>query len=128
MVSRFEGFFKKHAALVLRREFNQFVDFLDEDDNEIRLRCFVDFDDIPSGEGFSDLQGKLSVKTTALRRRIPVDETGLWIKARIHGQMFDVYGCEPDQFGSTVFNVRRRFDQQQHSNQFDLSGTQQPYL
>jgi hypothetical protein len=124
MVSRFEGFFKKHAAPVLRREFNQFVDFLDDDDNEIRLRCFVDLEEIPTGEGFADLQGKVTVKTSSLRRRIPVDETGVWSKARIHDQLFDVYACHPDQFGSTVFNVRRRYESQQHSNVFDITGRQ----
>jgi hypothetical protein len=128
MVSKFESFFKLRAMPGLRREFNQMVDFIDEDGNEIRLRAFVDLEDIPSGDGFADLQGNLSVRTTSLRRRIPVDETGLWTKARIHSDMFDIYAVKPDEFGSTIFSVRRRYESQQHSNVFDITGRQVPIV
>lgn len=128
MSSRFSTFFRNHATPVLRREFNQPVDFIDRTGTEIRFSCFVDLDEIPSGEEFSDLQGKVSVKTVDLRGYVDTDGLGDLIKVRYSDELFDVYGAKPDEFGSTIFSIRRRFDQQQHSNQFDLSGTQQPYL
>jgi hypothetical protein len=127
MASRFESFFKTYAMPVLRREFDREVDFIDDDGNELRFNCFYDLDEIPSGEGTVDLQGRVSVRTSDLLARVDTDTYGDWRKARIRDQIFDVYASMPDEYGSTVFNVRRKFEEQQHSNLYDLHGNQIPY-
>jgi hypothetical protein len=127
MASRFESFFKTYAMPVLRREFDREVDFIDDDGNELRFDCFYDLDEIPSGEGTVDLQGSVSVRTSDLLAKVDTDAYGDWKKARIRNQIFDVYASMPDEYGSTVFNVRRKFEEQQHSNLYDLHGNQIPY-
>jgi hypothetical protein len=127
MASRFESFFKTYAMPVLRREFDREVDFIDDDGNELRFDCFYDLDEIPSGEGTVDLQGMVSVRTSDLLAKVDTDAYGNWKKARIRDQIFDVYAAMPDEYGSTVFNVRRKFEEQQHSNLYDLHGNQIPY-
>jgi hypothetical protein len=42
--------------------------------------------------------------------------------------MFDIYAVKPDEFGSTIFSVRRRYESQQHSNVFDITGRQVPIV
>ncbi len=127
MASRFETFFKTYAMPVLRREFDREVDFIDDDGNELRFNCFYDLDEIPSGEGTVDLQGSVSVRTSDLLAKVDADAYGDWKQARIKDQIFDVYAAMPDEYGSTVFNVRRKFEEQQHSNLYDLHGKQIPY-
>jgi hypothetical protein len=127
MASRFESFFKTYAMPVLRREFDREVDFIDDDGNELRFDCFIDLEEIPSGEGFADLQGRVSVRTSDLLARVDTDAYGDWKMARIRDEIFDVYASMPDEYGSTVFNVRRKHSSQQHSNLFDINGDQLSY-
>lgn len=127
MASRFETFFKAYAMPVLRREFDQTADFIDGSGNELRFNCFIDMDEIPSGEGFADVQGRVSVRTSDLLKQVNTDAYGDWRKARIKNELFDIYAHEPDGYGSTIFNVRRRYESQQHSNIFDITGRQVPF-
>jgi hypothetical protein len=124
MASRFETFFKTYAMPVLRREFDREVDLIDDSGNELRFDCFVDLDPIQSGEGFSDLQGRVSVRTSDLLAKVDTDAYGEWIKARYKNEIFDVYASMPDEYGSTVFNMRRKHSSQQHSNLYDINGEQ----
>ena len=124
MTSRFERRFKAQALPLLEREFNQPIKLIDTGDSEVSFQCFLDLDDATTEEGFSDIQGTLSIRTSAVLAKIDAADLGKWNRARIRGQIFDVYAVLPDQFGSTVFSVRRKHDEQKHTNIFDINGEQ----
>jgi hypothetical protein len=67
MASRFEQRFNQFAIPRLQREFATDVDFILDDDSELRFKAFTDIDQIPSGgEAFTDVDGRLTVKTADL--------------------------------------------------------------
>jgi hypothetical protein len=126
MASRFEQRFKQFAVPRLQREFATDVDFILDDDSELRFKAFTDIDQIPSGgEGFTDVDGRLTVKTADLFSRFA--EFTVLTKIRIRDQIYDVYAQAPDHAGLTVFNIRRKFNEQDQSNLFDLRGDQIPF-
>jgi hypothetical protein len=126
MASRFEQRFSQIAVPRLQREFAIDVDFILTDDHELRLKAFVDIDQIPSGgEGFTDVDGRVTVKTADLALRSA--EFTMLTKVRIRDQIYDVYAQAPDHAGLTVFNIRRKFKEQGQSNLFDLHGNQIPF-
>jgi hypothetical protein len=126
MASRFEQRFNQFAIPRLQREFATDVDFILDDDSELRFRAFTDIDQIPSGgEAFTDVDGRLTVKTADLASRSA--EFTVLTKARIRDQIYDVYAQAPDHAGLTVFNIRRKFNEQDQSNLFDLRGDQIPF-
>jgi hypothetical protein len=125
MASRFEQRFKQFAVPRLQREFSTDVDFILDDDYELRFKAFVDIDQIPSGEGFSDVEGRVTVKTADLVARSA--EFTLLNRVRFRNQIYDVYAQAPDHAGLTVLNIRRKFEEQAQSNLFDLHGKQIPY-
>lgn len=124
MPSKFETRFKTFALPILQREFNQPIKLIDIDGNELLFQCFLKIDDIGSGDGFSDVQGQLSIKSTTVLTRIQSSEIGKWTRARVRGQIFDVYAVADDQFGTMVFNIRRKSEEQANTNLYDLSGEQ----
>jgi len=126
MTSRFEQRFKQFAVPRLQREFATDVDFILDDDSELRFKAFTDIDQIPSGgEGFTDVEGRLTVKTADLALRSA--EFTVLTKVRIKNQIYDLYAQAPDHAGLTVFNIRRKFEEQGQSNLFDLHGNQIPF-
>lgn len=126
MVSRFETFFKSHALPVLQREFNRTVDFINTDDEELQVPCFVDTETIPSGEGFSDVQGRIGISSTVFNARIG-STIGQWTRVRIRNEIWDVYTKQTDEYGTVILNVRRKYEEQPHSNLYDLHGNQIPF-
>jgi len=83
----------------------------------------VDIDQIPSGgEAFTDVDGRLTVKTADLASRSA--EFTVLTKVRIRDQIYDVYAQAPDHAGLTVFNIRRKFEEQGQSNVYDIDGEQ----
>lgn len=127
MASVFETFFAAHAMPILRSQFDKEVDMINGSGAEVRFAAMVDLDEIPAAEGFADLQGRVSIKTSDLTEAINPDGLGSWLKCRYRGELFDVYASMPDDYGSTVFNIRRRYEEQQQSNLFDVSGRQIPF-
>lgn len=126
MVSRFEARFKQFAVPMLAREFDTEIVFILDDASELLFYGWVDIDEIPSGgEGFVDVNGKVIVQTSKLTAE--VSAFGDLKKCRFRDEVYDVYSHTPDQYGTTVFNVRRKFEEQQHSNLYDLHGKQIPY-
>jgi hypothetical protein len=122
MASRFEQRFKQFAVPRLQREFSTDVDFILDDDHELRFTAFVDIDQIPSGEGFSDVEGRVTVKTADLVARSA--EFTLLSKVRFRDQVYDVYAQAPDHAGMTVFNIRRKHSEQNYTNLYDINGDQ----
>ena len=126
MPSRFESTFNDRVLPAAERAFGRDVDFILEDDHELRFKAFVDIDQIPSGgEDFTEVDGRLTVKTADLALR--AGEFTVLTKVRIREQIYDVYAQAPDHAGLTVFNIRRKFEEQGQSNLFDLHGKQIPY-
>ena len=126
MASRFEQRFKQFAIPRLQREFATDIDFILDDESELRFSAFTDIDQIPSGgEDFTEVDGRLTVKTADLVARYA--EFTVLTKVRIRDQIYDVYAQAPDHAGLTVFNIRRKFEEQEQSNLFDLHGKQIPY-
>jgi hypothetical protein len=126
MASRFEQRFSQIAVPRLQREFAFDVDFILTDDHELRFKAFVDIEQIPSGgEGFTDVDGRVTVKTADLALRSA--EFTVLTKVRIKNQIYDLYAQAPDHAGLTVFNIRRKFEEQGQSNLFDLHGNQIPF-
>ncbi len=126
MVSRFEARFKQFAMPMLAREFNTEIVFVLDSGSELQFLGYVDIEEIPSGgEGFVDVNGKVIVQTSKLVAELP-DFSGLK-QCRFRNELYDVYSHAPDQYGTTVFNIRRKFEEQQHSNLYDLHGNQIPY-
>jgi hypothetical protein len=128
MSSRFDTFFKNHARPFLAREFNQPVVLILTNNEEIHVMAFVSTEDIPTEDGFSDLQGKLSVATDQLYSLMDRTRLGEITLVRYRNELYDVYAHNPDQCGGTVFNIRRRYEEQQHSNFFDITHNQLPLL
>jgi hypothetical protein len=126
MPSRFESTFRDRVLPAAERAFGRDIDFILDDDHELRFKAFVDIDQIPSGgEAFTEVDGRLTVKTADLVARSA--EFTVLTKVRIRDQIYDVYAQAPDHAGLTVFNIRRKFDEQDQSNLFDLHGKQIPY-
>ncbi len=126
MVSRFESRFKKFAVPKLAREFDTEIVFVRDSGDELQFLGWVDIEELPSGgEGFVDVNGKVIVQTSKLIAE--VEELGSLKQCRFRDELFDVYSHSPDQYGTTAFNIRRKFDEQQHSNLYDLHGKQIPY-
>jgi hypothetical protein len=83
----------------------------------------VDIEQIPSGgEAFTDVDGRLTLKTADLVSR--AGEFTVLTKVRIREQVYDVYAQAPDHAGLTVFNIRRKFEEQEHTNIYDINGEQ----
>lgn len=98
----------------------------DDDGLEFKASAIVDLDEIPTAAaGFVELEGRMSILTadlTAIQRRIELLRIAL-----IRGKEFDVYGRSVDHFGQTVFNVRRRNEEEsEYTNLYDLHGRQIP--
>lgn len=123
MASRFESTYQARVLPAAFRAFGHDIDLISADDStEYRLTAMVDMDEIPSGEGFSDVQGRITVKTADLFRY--VETVGPVTKARVKGKIFDVYGEALEHCGLTKLNVRRKYEEQQHTNIYDIDGEQ----
>jgi len=123
MPSRFESTFRDRVLPAAERAFGRDIDFILDDDHELRFKAFVDIDQIPSGgEAFTDVDGRVTVKTADLVSRSA--EFTVLTKVRIRDQIYDVYAQAPDHAGLTVFNIRRKFEEQGQSNVYDIDGEQ----
>ena len=126
MPSRFESTFRERVLPAAERAFGRDVDFILSDDHELRFKAFVDIDQIPSGgEDFTEVDGRLTVKTADLLARSA--EFTVLTRVRIRDQIYDLYAQAPDHAGLTVFNIRRKFEHQGQSNLYDLHGNQIPF-
>lgn len=123
MASRFESTYQARVLPAAFRAFGKDIDLITADEStEYRLTALVDLDEVGTGEGFSDIQGKITVKTADLFRH--VETVGSLTKARVKGKIYDVYGEATEHCGLTVLNIRRKSDEQAHTNMFDISGEQ----
>lgn len=123
MASRFESRFQDIAVPKLFDQFGQSVDLISADDaSEYKITAMVDLDEVPQGEGFQQITGKLSAKTSDLVRIS--DTFGSITKVRYKEQIFDVHGKATDHAGITILNIRRKSSEQGHTNIFDINGEQ----
>ena len=123
MVSRFETRFVSQGLPLLERQFSQSADFFQTDDtDEITIACFIDLGDVSQGTGFSDLEGRVTVRTADMLAR--VSSFGSLSGVRIGEEEFHVYAHSTSEFGVTVFNIRRKASEQDHTNMFDMNDQQ----
>lgn len=123
MDSRFESRFQDIAVPKLFDQFGHSVDLISADDaSEYKITAMVAMDEVGTGEGFSDVQGKVTVKTADFLRCVETIASAA--KCRHKGKIFDVYGEATEQCGLTVFNIRRKHTEQANTNLYDLSGNQ----
>lgn len=123
MSSRFESTYQARVLPAAFRAFGQTVDLISADDaTEYRIDAMVAMDEVGAGEGFSDVQGKVTVKTDDFTRCVETIASAS--KCRHKGKIFDVYGEATEHCGLTVFNIRRKHSEQANTNLYDLSGNQ----
>lgn len=123
MASRFESRFQDIAVPKLFDQFGHSIDLISADDaSEYKITAMVAMDEVGTGEGFSDVQGKVTVKTADFLRCVETIASAA--KCRHKGKIFDVYGEATEQCGLTVFNIRRKHTEQANTNLYDLSGNQ----
>ena len=123
MGSRFESRFQDIAVPKLFDQFGHSIDLISADDaSEYKITAMVDLDEVPQGEGFQQITGRLSAKTSDLARIS--DTFGSITKVRYKEQIFDVHGKATDHAGVTVLNIRRKSSEQGHTNIFDINGEQ----
>jgi hypothetical protein len=122
--------FSRRAAVVgtplAIRHNGETVTLYGDDDSETKVSAIVDLDDATSaGEGFVEIEGRLSVRTADFSGKI--NPNGVVRSALIRGHVYYTFSQSTDQNGLTTFNIRRKFDEQQQSNLYDLHGNQIPY-
>lgn len=123
MGSRFESRFQDIAVPKLFDQFGHSIDLISADDaSEYKITAMVAMDEVGTGEGFSDVQGKVTVKTADFLRCVETIASAA--KCRHKEKIFDVYGEATEQCGLTVFNIRRKHTEQANTNLYDLSGNQ----
>jgi hypothetical protein len=123
MASRFESTYQERVLPAAFRAFGQSVDLISADDaSEYRITAMVELDEVPQGDGFQQITGRLSAKTSDLARIS--DTFGSITKVRFKEQIFDVYGKATDHAGITVLNISRKSSEQGHTNIFDINGEQ----
>jgi len=107
-------------------QFGHSVDLISADDaTEYRIDAMVSMDPVGTEEGFSDVQGNVTVKTADFARCVETIASAS--KCRHKGQIFDVYGEASEHCGLTVFNIRRKYSEQANTNIYDLHGNQIPF-
>lgn len=123
MASRFESTYQERVLPAAFRAFGQSVDLISADDaSEYKITAMVAMDEVGTGEGFSDVQGKVTVKTADFLRCVETIASAA--KCRHKGKIFDVYGEATEHCGLIVFNIRRKHSEQANTNLYDLSGNQ----
>jgi hypothetical protein len=123
MASRFESRFQDIAVPRLFDQFGHSVDLISADDaTEYRIDAMVSMDPVGTEEGFSDVQGNVTVKTADFVRCVETIASAA--KCRHKGQIFDVYGEATEHCGLTVFNIRRKHSEQANTNLYDINGEQ----
>jgi hypothetical protein len=123
MASRFESTYQERVLPAAFRAFGQSVDLISADDaTEYRIDAMVSMDPVGTEEGFSDVQGNVTVKTADFARCVETIASAS--KCRHKGQIFDVYGEASEHCGLTVFNIRRKHSEQDNTNLYDISGNQ----
>lgn len=123
MVSRFESSFQTRVVPVALRAFGLNVDLITADGSkEYRFTGMLNLEDLQEGEGFSDLRGRLTIRTSDLLAK--VESFAELQRVRINDEIFHVYGHKIAGAGLTVFNIRRKASEQQHSNIFDINDQQ----
>lgn len=123
MASRFESTYQERVIPAAFRAFGQTVDLISADDaTEYRIDAMVSMDPVGTEEGFSDVQGNVTVKTADFARCVETIASAS--KCRHKGQIFDVYGEASEHCGLTVFNIRRKHSEQANTNLYDISGNQ----
>jgi hypothetical protein len=123
MGSRFESRFQDIAVPRLFVQFGHSVDLISADDaTEYRIDAMVSMDPVGTEEGFSDVQGNVTVKTADFVRCVETIASAA--KCRHKGQIFDVYGEATENCGLTVFNIRRKHSEQANTNLYDINGEQ----
>jgi hypothetical protein len=126
MASRFQSRFQDIAVPRLFVQFGHSVDLISADDaTEYRIDAMVSMDPVGTEEGFSDVQGNVTVKTADFARCVETIASAS--KCRHKGQIFDVYGEASEHCGLTVFNIRRKYSEQANTNIYDLHGNQIPF-
>lgn len=94
-----------------------------DDGLTVTMLAIVDLDQATAtASGLVDVDGRISLKTSELSKKF--DPVGLVRLAVIRGQEFDLYVANPDAFGLTVFNVRRKQDEEDRTNIYDIDGEQ----
>lgn len=121
--------FSRRAAVVgtplAIRHNAELVTLYGDENAETRVSAIVDLDDATSaGEGFVEIEGRLSVRTTDFSGKIIPN--GVVRSALIRGEVYYTFAQSTDRNGLTTFNIRRKYEEQQQSNLYDLHGEQIP--
>ena len=107
MASRFESRFQDIAVPRLFYQFGHSVDLISADDaSEYKITAMVAMDPVGTGEGFSDVQGSVTVKTADFLRCVETIASAA--KCRHKGKIFDVYGEATEQSGHDAIIQARR--------------------
>lgn len=94
-----------------------------DDDSTKRITAIVDISESQQVlDGLIEVNGRISLKTTDVTKH--VTPNGVAVSATIRGQEWHLYGQAPDQFGLTMINIRRKFDESVHSNIYDMNDQQ----
>lgn len=123
MVSRFESTFRDRVIPAAERAFGVTVYFIFEDGSEFQFTGLVDLNGVSGGdEVFTRVDGTLTIKTSALVAK--VEDTDVLTSVRIREEVFHVFAKSPSICGFTVFNIRRKASEQDHTNMYDMNDQQ----
>lgn len=124
MFSLFEQRFNARAVPQLEREFGAAAVFIFEDCSELPLTgAMVDVEQMPADDsGHVAIEGRLTIATTTLTSNLV--DTEILTSVRVREQLFHIYGKSPPYCGLTVFNIRRKVIEQDHTNMYDINDNQ----
>lgn len=92
-------------------------------DGGVKLKAIVDIpESTDTGEGSFPVTGLISVAAVDLKRLRLKDQTTL--EATIRTQLWHLYEQSTDEFGMVRFQIRRKFQEQKHTNLYALNGDQ----
>lgn len=122
MTSSFSTRAKKVGAQLSMRHNGQKIT-LRTSSGSVVIRAVVEIPEAGTRESGSIIvSGSFRILTTDYVRK--VEPLGLVIKATINNQDWDIYERLDAEQGLTPFNIRRRFEESDYTNLYDISGNQ----
>jgi hypothetical protein len=93
------------------------------DDQTAIVKAIAEIDDVTdSSEGFIVVTGRLLIETAVVSRKLT--PLGTILKAVVRGEEWHVYEQSGDREGFVRINIRRKIDEAQHTNIYDINGEQ----
>lgn len=95
-------------------------------DGGVKLKAIVDIpESTDTGEGSFPVTGSISVAAADLKRLRLKDQATF--EATIRTQLWHLYEQSTDEFGMVRFQIRRKVQEQKHTNLYALNGDQIPF-